>query len=139
MTLAANRTQPPDAWLFTRDARALLNAKQFRRAVIDAGTAAELAMTALIDRKLTSMNLLQREKLFEKNRGLWELSNLMLERDAGTRPDGLQQELAEPRNRAAHDGALLSEAKANAAISVAAELVEQAYPLASLLPPRPNV
>lgn len=60
--------------------------------------------------------------------------NLMLECSAGTRPDRLQQDLVEPRNKAAHDGAFLSEAKANAAISVAAELAEQLYPLADLLP-----
>jgi hypothetical protein len=54
-------------------------------------------MTALIDPTLTGMNLLQREKLFEKNRGLWDLSNLMLTQQAGTRPDRLQPDLAEPR------------------------------------------
>lgn len=131
--LAANGTQPPDEWVFIRDARSLVNARQYRRAVIDAGTAAELAMTALIDGTLTSMNLLQRERLFEKNRGLLELSNLMIKRNAGTRPDRLQQDLAEPRNRAAHEGALLNEAKATAAIAIATSLVEQLHPLADLL------
>ncbi len=131
--LAASGTQPPDEWLFIRDARSLVSARQYRRAVIDAGTAAELAMTALIDPTLTGMNLLQREKLFEKNRGLWELSNLMVKQNAGTRPDRLQQDLAEPRNQAAHDGAVLSEAKAVAAIAIAADLVEQLHPLADLL------
>lgn len=131
--LAANGIQPPDEWLFIRDARSLVNARQYRRAVIDAGTAAELAMTALIDPTLTGMNLLQREKLFEKNRGLWELSNLMLTQNAGTRPDRLQPDLAEPRNRAAHDGAAMNETKANAAIAIAADLVEQLHPLAGFL------
>ena len=134
MTLAANATKPPDEWVFIRDARALIKAKQFRRAVIDAGTAAELAMTSLIDPTLTEMNLLQRERLFEKNRGLWELSNLMVERNAGMRPDRLRQDLAEPRNKAAHDGAALNETKANAAVAVAADLVEQLHPLAELMP-----
>lgn len=134
MTLAANGTQPPDELLLIRDARSLVNARQYRRAVIDAGTAAELTMTALIDPKLTSMNLLEREKIFEKHRGLWELSNLMLNRGAGTRPVRLQQDLVEPRNRASHDGASLSEAKANAAIAIAVQLIEQLHPLAGLLP-----
>ncbi len=134
MTLTANATKPPDEWAFIRDARALVKAQQFRRAVIDAGTAAELAMTSLIDPTLTGMNLLQRERIFEKNRGLWELSNLMVERNAGTRPVRLQQDLAEPRNKAAHDGAALNEAKANAAVAVATDLVEQLHPLAGLLP-----
>jgi hypothetical protein len=133
MRLAANGTQPPDPWLFVRDARSLVNARQYRRAVLDAGTAAELAMTELIDRKLTHLNLLEREKLLEKNRGLWELSGLMVQSNAGTRPDGLQKDLAEPRNRAAHDGAALNAAKANDAIAVASDLVEQLHPLQGLL------
>jgi hypothetical protein len=131
--LAASGTPPPDEWMFVRDARSLVNARQYRRAVIDAGTAAELAMTALIDPTLTGMNLLQTKKLFEKNGGLWELSNLIVTQNAGTRPDRLQQDLAEPRNRAAHDGGVLSETKANAAIAIAADLVAQLHPLTDLL------
>jgi hypothetical protein len=50
-------------------------------------------------------------------------------RNAGTVPDRLQQELAQPRNKAAHEGASLSEAEANTAIAKAAELVEQLHPL----------
>ena len=47
MTLAANETQPFDEWLFIRDARSLLRAGEFRRAIIDAGSAAELAVENL--------------------------------------------------------------------------------------------
>jgi hypothetical protein len=137
MALAANGSQPPDAWLLIRDARSLVNARQYRRAVIDAGTAAELAMTALVDPTLSSMNFLEREKLFEKNRGLWELSNLMVMQKAGARPARLQQDLAEPRNRAAHEGAPLNQAKANAAIAVAVALVEQLHPLEGLIRAHP--
>jgi hypothetical protein len=134
MDLGASGGRPPAEWLLIRDARSLLRAGDYRRAVIDAGSAAELAMTALVDRRLTNLNFLQKEKLFEKNRGLWELSNLMLKRTAGTRPDRFQKDLAEPRNEASHDGAGLSNTKANAAIAVAADLVEQAYPLANFTP-----
>lgn len=133
MRLAGDGAQPPDAWLFIRDARSLVNARQYRRAVLDAGTAAELAMTALIDAKHNHLNLLEREKLLEKHRGLWEMSGLMEQSQAGTRPPGLQKDLAEPRNQAAHEGAALSEAKANAAIAVAVDLVEQLHPLHRLL------
>lgn len=132
MKLAADGKKPPDEWIFIRDARSLINAHQYRRAVIDAGTAAELAMTALIDGKLTNMNFLEREKLLEKHRGLWELSNLMIERGAGIRPDRLQKDLVEPRNDAAHDGAKLSGTKAEAAVAVAVALVEQLHPLQGL-------
>ncbi len=54
MILAANGTQPPDEWLFIRDARSFDNAKQYRRAVIDACTAAELSRTTLIDNKFAA-------------------------------------------------------------------------------------
>ncbi|WP_131809426.1 hypothetical protein [Mycolicibacterium iranicum] len=138
MAHAANGSQPPDAWLFIRDARSLVSARQYRRAVIDAGTAAELAIIALVDPTLASMNFLEREKLYEKNRGLWELSNLMVTQSAGTRPARLQQDLAEPRNRAAHEGAVLNEAKANAAIAVAVALVEQLHPLEDLIASAPS-
>jgi hypothetical protein len=90
-------------------------------------------MTALIDGKHTHLNFLEREKLLEKHRGLWEMSCLMVQSQAGTRPAGLQKDLAEPRNRAAHDGAALSEAKAIAAIAIAVDLVEQLHPLQGLL------
>ena len=40
--LALATTEPPLAWTLLRDARALQNADQYRRAVIDAATAAEL-------------------------------------------------------------------------------------------------
>lgn len=129
MALTARGIQPPDEWLFIRDARSQITARQYRRAVIDAGTAAELAMTALIDRTLTNMNFLEREKLFETHRSLLKLSNLMLEREAGTRPDRLQQDLAEPRNKAAHEGAMLDEAQAVAAVAAAVALVAQLHPL----------
>lgn len=129
MALTGKGVQPPDEWLFIRDARSQITARQYRRAVIDAGTAAELAMTALIDRTLTNINFLEREKLFETHRTLLKLSNLMAERGAGTRPDRLQQDLAEPRNKAAHEGAMLDESQAIAAVAVAVALVAQLHPL----------
>lgn len=52
MDLAASNSSPHVEWLFLRDARSLLNAREYRRVVIDACTAAELSVTALIDRKL---------------------------------------------------------------------------------------
>lgn len=69
----------------------------------------------------------------EKNPGPWELSGLMVLNNAGTRPDGLQNNLAEPRNRAAHEDEALNAAMADAAIAIAADLVEQLHPLPGLL------
>ena len=45
---------PSLAWILLRDARSLAAADQRRRAVIDAATAAELAVTAMLDDLLKS-------------------------------------------------------------------------------------
>lgn len=138
ISLAANGTQPPDEWLFIRDARALVNARQYRRAVIDAGTAAELAMTKLIDRYLAGISTdpTVKELLMKRYEALGGCGQLLAKLSAGTLPQRLQQELGEPRNNAAHAGASPTEAEANTAIDKAVELVEQAYPLTNLLPSR---
>jgi hypothetical protein len=47
--LALAGEDPPLAWILLRDARSLREAGQCRRAVIDAATSAELAVTAMLD------------------------------------------------------------------------------------------
>jgi hypothetical protein len=72
MTSAVKLTHyPPAEWLFIRDARSLLSAGDFRRAVIDACTAAELSVTALIDRKFDQPGTspADREQRFESHHG----------------------------------------------------------------------
>jgi hypothetical protein len=56
VTATGNQETPPEEWLFIRDARSLLNASENRRAVVDAATAAEIAMTTLIDKCLDTAN-----------------------------------------------------------------------------------
>jgi hypothetical protein len=130
--------KPPDAeWLFLRDARSLLNAGEFRRAVIDACTAAELAVTALIDRKFSAegTSKAERMKQFDAHHGLSKLKSLHKKRHAaGKLPKRLVEDVGAPRNKAAHRGATLSDAEAHTAIATAAEVVEMAYPLSSVAP-----
>jgi hypothetical protein len=136
MDLAASGTPPQAEWLFIRDARSLLNAGEFRRAVIDACTAAELSVTALIDRKfdMDGMNQADRDQRFRDHHGLSKLIRLNNSLGASPLPRRLQQDVAEPRNNAAHQGAMSSDAEARAAILKAAEVVEIAHPLWSLAP-----
>jgi hypothetical protein len=134
MALAANGTEPPVEWLFIRDARSLLNARQYRRAVIDAGTAAELAMTTLIDRRLGNAEEAIKKALYAKYQTLSGRNQLMNKLDAGDTPERLQQDLGEPRNNAAHTGASPIFDDASLAIRKATELVEQAHPLSSFMP-----
>lgn len=134
LTLTENATQPPDEWLFIRDARSLVNAKQYRRAVIDSGTAAELAFTAMIDRQFNINGTSQqvRDQKFNNHKGLYRLSQLLVSENAGTAPARLNEELGRPRNKAAHRGYMPSLAETEDAIAKATEVVEQAFPLASL-------
>lgn len=121
----------PLEWLLVRDARSLLNAGEYRRAVIDAGTAAELAITRLLDDKLAGTPTEIREALLAKYRMLGQSSQLL--RKLGHElPQGFQQQLIEPRNAAAHSGLAPKRTEAKAAVLASAEIVEQAIPLQSL-------
>jgi hypothetical protein len=133
---ATGNQEPPGEWSFIRDARSLLNAGEYRRAVIDACTAAELSVTALIDRKfdLAGTSQSDRDQEFKDHHGLSKLIELHNKFRTGKVPKRLYEDVGAPRNKAAHDGATLSEAEARAAILKATEAVELAYPLASFLP-----
>jgi len=50
------QNDPPAEWSLIRDARLLLNTGHIRRAVLDAGTAAEIAMNVLVGRCLDEAN-----------------------------------------------------------------------------------
>jgi hypothetical protein len=136
MDLAASGSSPHTEWLFIRDARSLLNAGEYRRAVIDACTAAELSVTALIDRKfdLAGTSEEDREEQFADHHGLARLIELHNRFRTGKLPKRLYQEVGDPRNKAAHTGAMPNEAEARAAIVKAAEVLALAFPLDSIAP-----
>lgn len=142
LDLAARGTQLDAEWLFMRDARSLFNAGEYRRAVIDACTAAELAVTALIDRKFDEDGTSQaeRKREFGAHHGISKLKQLHKKRQAsGQLPKRLVDEVGAPRNRAAHKGASLSRAEAGTAIKTAAEVVSIAFPLSSVVPGFPAI
>jgi hypothetical protein len=134
LQLAANGTQPPDEWLFIRDARSLVNAKQYRRAVIDACTATELSLTALIDVKLIADGVSEkdRKKKFKDHHGISKLTQLHKKVGAaGSLPKDLVREVGTTRNRAAHAGYKPTLQETTTSIEAAVLVVEQAYPLAN--------
>lgn len=134
MDLAASDSSPHAEWLFVRDARSLLGAGEYRRAVIDACTAAELSVTSLVDRKfdLAGTSQSDREEKFAQHHGLAKLIELHNSFKTGKLPKRLYQEVGAPRNKAAHVGAMLSEPEARTALAKAAEVVEIAYPLGAI-------
>ena len=136
VTATGTQEPPPAAWLFIRDARSLLNAGQNRRAVIDAGTAAELAMTALIDNYLATANTDEpvRKALAKRYAALEGHAALLRRLRPGLLSDQLQRDLVEPRNHATHGGRTLTDEQAQTAVDMATDIVEEAHPLATLLP-----
>jgi HEPN domain-containing protein len=127
--------QPPAEWLLIRDARSHLNKEEYRRAVIDAATAAELAMTALIDKFLEDANALEplRKALARSSTNLGgkrEVLNLLR---PGLLHKRLQPDLIDKRNGASHRGEQYTREEATAALDIATAIVESAYPLASYL------
>lgn len=135
MKLAGQGDEPPAEWTFIRDARSAVISGDYRRAVIDAGTAAELAITELLDQHLSVVDPTIVDALLTRARALEQRSNLMKDLGAGTEPRGFAKDLKTPRNIAAHRGDAPSREVAEKAIGVAIDLVEQSTPLLSLVPP----
>jgi len=135
VTATGNQGAPPVEWLFIRDARSLLNGGQNRRAVIDAATAAELAMTTLIDKHLATANTDEtvRTALVDRYRALEGRTDLLKRLRSEVLSNRLQRDLIEPRNRATHGGHSLTDEQARTAVDMAIEIVQEAHPLTSLL------
>ncbi|WP_396911598.1 hypothetical protein [Mycolicibacterium sp.] len=120
---------PPDEWLLIRDASSLCAGQDYRRAVLDAGLAAELAVTALIRTHLTATNHPDVDGQLRAHRMLGKLCSYWTEECGGALPDDFRQRLIDRRNAATHAGARIPEADVHDAIAVAREIVEQATPL----------
>ena len=142
VTATGNQAPPPE-WVFIRDARSLLRAGQARRAILDAGTAAELAMTALIDKHLDDTNADEgvRKGIVKGYRNLGAKKSLLALLRPGLLSDRVQPDLIDKRDTAIHGRSKAGHGwdevtfdQAQTAVEIATEIVESAHPLASLLP-----
>lgn len=140
---AAGNQDPPPEWLFIRDARSLLRAGQARRAILDAGTAAELAMTTLIDKHLddTNADAGVRKGIVKGYRNLGAKKSLLALLRPGLLTDRVQPDLIDKRDTAIHGRSKAGHGwdevtfdQAQTAVEIASEIVESAHPLANLLP-----
>jgi hypothetical protein len=132
--LGASEQRPPAEWLLIRDARSLLRVRDYRRAVIDAGSATELALTELLDRRLAGVDPVIQGTLMDRNRGLDRRAELTRALQAGTVPNTFADNLNKPRTRATHGKETITRDQARDALTVATDIVEQAYPLANFTP-----
>jgi hypothetical protein len=143
---ATGNQDPPPEWLFIRDARSLLRAGQPRRAILDAGTAAELAMAALIDKHLDDTNADEgvRKGIVKGYRNLGAKRSLLALLRPGLLSDRVQPDLIDKRDTAIHGRSKaghgwdeVTSEQAQTALEIATDIVELAHPLASLLPSSP--
>lgn len=118
-------TTPPLAWRLLRDARALQNADQLRRAVIDAATAAELAATKRIDDLLANEADPKRRKTLAEAKTLGGKATAL--RDE--LPANFHADLVRRRNNAVHEGIEVRYPEWEAAFCAALALVERVFPL----------
>jgi hypothetical protein len=139
---ATGRQDPPAEWSLIRDARLLLNTGHIRRAVLDAGTAAEIAMNVLVGRCLDEANTEEAVKkaMTDRYDSLGAMNDLL----GSLKPDLLSPhvntDLISKRNIAIHGRSRsgrrwdeITVDEAIKAIETAAAIVDAAHPLADLL------
>ncbi|SUE28944.1 Uncharacterised protein [Nocardia farcinica] len=121
--LAGVKEQVPMPWMLLRDARALHRVVQTRRAVIECGSAAEMAIKSFLNRRNVSIP--------RNKRTLGPLSEL-LEDDGYPLPPDFDTSFLRVRNREVHMNpgwGSVSEAESLRMLEIAVALVEDAFPL----------
>lgn len=124
----AGAEEPPLEWRLIRAARQSRWRGQYRASVLDAGTAAEVALTKLIETRLDGIPKPIREALLDKYRALENRADL-LKRLGGEVPREFTGRLRDPRNRATHTGEEVAPATAIEAERIASAIVQTATPL----------
>jgi hypothetical protein len=109
-----------------------LGAKRYRRSVLDAATAAEIALTKLRDDALAGSEPRVGDYVREKAQQIGRLVEF-LSKQGRKLPDRIQQEIVEPRNKAIHEGREPGEETATKALEKAEEVLDLAFPWKKLL------
>lgn len=124
--LAASSSEPPAESLLLRDARAAHARSQYRRSVIDAGTALEIALYALLAAANRSQSPLADELLESAKR--WTLGTLLLTcKRVCDVPSTVTHELVQLRNEVIHKTARKpTKVESSAMLSAATDAVNAA-------------
>ncbi|MGW5376459.1 hypothetical protein ACWESM_13520 [Nocardia sp. NPDC003999] len=138
---AASVEPVPLAWSLISEARALHRARQYRRAVVDAGSAVEMAAYALVQLELASKTPPGVAKYLMEARGNLTLGTLVtyLKATDYPLPPNLYEDLVVIRNKVLHSNkgvgpVLPTESESGTAIEVATKVVKDAFPLAAGTP-----
>lgn len=102
---ACGREQlPPEEHLLLRDAREALSENQTRRAVLDAATAAEISLAALLDKEIASLPAALRQFAQEEYRSIGAFARVLRRIFGVNLRRDIDGGLANIRNRAIHGG-----------------------------------
>jgi len=125
--LGSRGWEPPLEWQLISSARGALYTANWRRAVIDAGTAAELAVTSRIETLTGGVDSRIQSALLSAYQMLGKRSELV-GKLGGKLPDRFKDSLIEPRNSAVHRGVVTPD-EAHTAIAAAVTVVRQNGPV----------
>ncbi|OXM19373.1 hypothetical protein CBI33_22755 [Rhodococcus erythropolis] len=133
LKLASTNVEPPIEWKLARSAQSMLTRRDFRRAILDAGTAAELAIGILLDRRLKDVEVNVGKLLLARHRTLGQHIDLLKKLSGpNSLPDDIGNKLVNPRNLAAHGGTPPTRQVAVRAVETAVLIVESATSIESL-------
>lgn len=117
-----NQTTPPQVYKFLLRSRIGFHESDFRKSVIDAATAQEILLTSLLRSKLMDGQLDQFALLKLGRRGLGELLQNWQDL-GGILPKAQTPKITDLRNKAVHEGYVLTEDEARTYYAVARELI----------------
>ncbi|CAN5899220.1 hypothetical protein BH24CHL4_BH24CHL4_10640 [soil metagenome] len=131
MNGANHREHPDPVYLLLRDARKRIHRDQYAYAVIFAGTATEIVLKRVNESELKRLG--NPGRFVENTLHRATLGRLIsIGRSLGfTFPEGIDQQLVEPRNRAIHESAHISGVDAGKALEIANSVVVEWAPLPS--------
>ncbi|MGV9834293.1 hypothetical protein ACWDUL_08870 [Nocardia niigatensis] len=130
--LAGEGATPPPGWMYLREARSWLKAGQTRRAVIDACTGAEIALSYQVRQHATADPIVV-DQLLDQCKGITELAKVLDKIGGKTASrNSITEKLGNVRNKAVHAGWEPDEEVARNALAVAEKVVDFAWPLSTL-------
>ncbi len=111
--------QLPDIWALLRDARSAQRRRQYRRAILDAATAAELIVDQELRNRLLKANSIPFVDKLLKN--TWQVSRRMdlMAAQGMWLPTGIRKDLTDLRNQVIHKNIVASPREAQTALDVA--------------------
>ncbi len=129
LELTGMESAPPEPHILLRDSRIEYGRKNYRRCVLDAATAAEMALIKLQDSTLLNTDLKIAKSVRKKYRGIYELVEYLKTTEVEFPKDQINNDVAKPRNKAIHEGVMPSKEQAVACLEKATELVNRAFPI----------